>query len=159
MKKIKINGQEFTIEQLNELIEQAKEPQHWTEKLVQPIEEEYCYIEDDMDKCFHICKRKYSDRKPQHAFKTEEQAQIVAEKCTLMVEMHNFAHAMNDGWIPDWDNLKETKFGLGFTGGFQITNSNYYNYFLFGIAVKSQEIAEKMLKEFKDRLEIYNQQF
>lgn len=37
---------------------------------------------------------------------------------------------------------------------------NYLNAFVFGVAVKSEEIAKEMLEEFGDRIKnIYNKQY
>ena len=79
-----------------------------------------------------------------------------------MIEMHNYAHAVNDGWIPDWLTLKQTKFGL--TSHTCVIQTSVYNClandFLFGISVKSEELVKQMLKEFGPRLEtLYNQQY
>ena len=103
-----------------------------------------------------------SKRKPEHAFKTEEQAELIKEKMLLMQEMYAFAHVKNEGWIPDWGDLSKEKFGVLYSAyeGLEVECTMGCNYFIFGIAVKSREIAEEMLAEFGDRIKkIYNNQY
>lgn len=84
-----------------------------------------------------------------------------------MQEMHAFAHVMNEGWLPDWKNeygdKDDRKWGLAFNedaDGVYADWCDYTNPFVFGIAVKSEEIAEEMLVEFGKRIKaIYNKQY
>lgn len=103
----------------------------------------------------------YNRLEAEHTFKTKEQAQLLADKMNLMQKMHAFAHARNDGWVPDWED-GNSKWGLT-TDSFEGVRLDYYfnlNGFIFGIAVKSEEIAEEMLAEFGERIkEIYNKQY
>ena len=87
---------------------------------------------------------------------------LYEEKALLMADMMHFAYVRNEGWMPDWGDKSVTKFGIvhsidkGFNG-----NCRWgCNDFVFGIAVKSGEIAKEMLEEFGERIEkIYNKQY
>ena len=78
-----------------------------------------------------------------------------------MQEMHAFAHVKNEGWMPDWGDDDESKWGIAiYENKCLIENFYDVNYFIFGIAVKSREIAEEMLAEFGERIKrIYNKQY
>ena len=88
--------------------------------------------------------------------------QLYLEKITLMADMMRFAYIKNEGWVPDWENDEKEKFGLTISIYYGIYSGSYYGYnsFIFGIAVKSEEIAQEMLEEFGERIEeIYNKQY
>lgn len=80
------------------------------------------------------------------------------EKITLIIHMQSFADYHNDGWKADWCNNDQKKWGIS-SGRYRFTTDyDYvYNSFLFGISVKSEEIAEAMFEEFGEELEIYLQ--
>lgn len=125
--------------------------------------ENYYYIDTDSTCNLKIvsapCNILYL-RKPEHAFPNEESAELIKEKILLMQEMHAFAHAMNDGWLPNWNDVSQKKHGIAYERNSSIIEFKHYNYFIFGIAVKSEEIAEQMLKEFGERIEkYYNKQY
>lgn len=86
---------------------------------------------------------------------------LYEEKALLMADMMHFAYVRNEGWMPDWGDDDESKWGIAiYENKCLIENFYDVNYFIFGIAVKSQEIAEEMLAEFGDRIEkIYNKQY
>ena len=94
------------------------------------------------------------------SFKNEEHAELISKKCNLMIKMHNFAYAMNDGWVPDWENGNE-KWGIvHFDDIFKIRCLNRYNDFICGISVKSEELAQQMLEEFGEEIKlVYNKQY
>lgn len=74
-----------------------------------------------------------------------------------------FAHVMNDGWKPDWESAFQVKFKYGIKfieNALVIGDYLTFNGFIFGIAVKSKEIAEQMLEKFGDRIKkFYNEQY
>ena len=86
---------------------------------------------------------------------------LYEEKALLMADMMHFAYVRNEGWMPDWGDDDESKWGIAiYENKCLIENFYDVNYFIFGIAVKSQEIAEEMLAEFGERIkEIYNKQY
>ena len=87
---------------------------------------------------------------------------LLANKVTLMQEMHQFAHVRNEGWLPDWESSHQTKWGLIYGGFVRLYLDNKYtsNNCIFGVAVKSREIAQEMLEEFGERIsEVYNKQY
>ena len=93
---------------------------------------------------------------------SKDECVLLMNKVMLMQEMHAFAHVKNEGWVADWEDLSEEKFGILYSTyeGLEVNCSMGCNYFIFGIAVKSKEIAEEMLAEFGERVvEIYNKQY
>src|SRR5690554_2377743 len=87
---------------------------------------------------------------------------LYEEKALLMADMMHFAYVRNEGWVPNWGDDEQDKYGLSIGNNREIYSISYcvHNCFLFGIAVKSREIAEEMLEEFGKRIErIYNKQY
>jgi hypothetical protein len=79
-----------------------------------------------------------------------------------MEDMMHFAYVRNEGWVPNWGDDEQDKYGLSISNNREIYSISYcvHNCFLFGIAVKSGEIAREMLTEFGGRIkEIYNKQY
>ena len=100
--------------------------------------------------------------KIEHTFKEENHAKIMANKMQLMQEMHSFAYVKNEGWIADWRDGRKNKFGILYNAHdeFEVRSIEWCNYFVFGVSVKSREIAEEMFEEFGGRIEeIYNKQY
>lgn len=145
-----VNELKTIIEELqNEPVEQEK----WQDKLVQPCRDEHYYITTFHYKGFSVNSAFNTERKPEHAFKTREQAELVKEKMLLMQEMLAFAHAKNEGWKPVWED-DSVKHGIRYKGDTLCPCSYYHaNNFVFGIAVKSIKIAEEMLEIFRERIE------
>ena len=146
--------------ELNKLIEQ-EEKGDWKSRLVQPSEGFYYYIQSSATPGFEVSNGfgEYG-RKPEHAFKTEEQAELTKEKILLMQEMLAFAHVRNEGWQPNWGS-EYSKYGIVVQNNkIFCANRVISNEFAFGIAVKSKEIAEEMKDIFGDRLMLYyNKQY
>lgn len=135
----------------------------WQDKLVQPNIEDYYMIHQNSG-IPTVVKVNFdpanpSKRKPEHAFKTPAQAELMNQKLQLLQEMYAFAHSYNEGWEPNFSGLSH---GLLIAGG-KPTASSYSgdrNYFVFGIVVKTPEVAEAMLREFGNRLEeFYSKQY
>jgi hypothetical protein len=87
--------------------------------------------------------------------------ELYREKAYLMADMMRFVYAKNEGWMPDWGDDDESKWGIAiYENKCLIENFYDVNYFIFGIAVKSEEIAQEMLAEFGGRIkDIYNKQY
>ena len=134
----------------------------WREKLINPKNSRSYILTNDPHLNFSVDEYPHNFyRKPEHVFAKEEHAQLLADKMTLMQEMHAFAHAKNEGWKPDWEDRGERKHGINYVT-YKFYTTHYYlnNLLVFGVAVKSEEIAEEMLEEFRYRLEaIYNKQY
>ena len=95
-------------------------------------------------------------------FSTSQQKKLLDAKIVLMQEMHAFAHARNEGWVANWGDEYAAKFGIAYNSciGFRTKPDSDCNRFIFGISVKSMEIADEMFKEFGERIaEIYNKQY
>jgi hypothetical protein len=88
--------------------------------------------------------------------------ELYEKKSLLMEDMMHFAYVRNEGWVPNWGDDEQDKYGLSISNNREVYSISYcvHNCFLFGIAVKSGEIARKMLTEFGGRIkEIYNKQY
>lgn len=138
-------------------------PDRWQDGLVQPDKEDYFYLISNEYEGLTVCfvSEIGTDRRPEYAFKTEEQAELIKNKILLMQEMHAFAHVKNEGWMPDWQDEEQVKYGiLQKLGGIGVDWFTWANPFVFGVAVKSQEIAEEMFEEFVERIEkFYNKMY
>lgn len=147
-------------ENLESYVEKEKD---WRDGLVQPSSQEYFIVDSSSTSGLYtllcipgLCTPGNDSRKPEHAFETKEQAELVKEKMLLMQEMLAFAHVRNEGWVPKWGQLVNEKYGLVLSlDELFIESWNSYNYFIFGIAVKSKEIAEEMIDIFGERIKKY----
>lgn len=149
--KERIENMEQELQKLKKEALQEK----WQDKLVQPSKDKHYFITSFHYQAFSVNSATNTVRKPEHAFKTKEQAELVKEKMLLMQEMLAFAHARNDGWEPVWED-DSVKHGIRYKGDTLCPCSYYHaNNFVFGIAVKSIKIAEEMLETFRERLEKY----
>lgn len=149
MKTININGKDFTIEELNELIAQ-KEKWGWRDEF-----EGYYYIYLDYGGDWKI---DYNVLKYKNHYRTRVEAELRAKQIALYCDMKEWAKIHNEGWEFDWNNYDELKWGIDFSyGGFYVDKSHGSNSSIFGVMVKSKELAEEMLEEFRDRLHIYNE--
>lgn len=162
MEKIKLSA-EYSIAELEAIITEAKKKSDWRSKLVQKGNN-YLLISSVEIGCFKqiLIPEPLSCRNSIHAFHTNQKnfAQLIADKCTLMLEMHQFAYHNNDGWVADYRNNKQYKFGVRHLNNkFIVDSVLHQNILVFGIAVKSKELAEQMLSEFGDRIkQLYNVQ-
>lgn len=161
--EININGVFITLTdaQLKEIAKQTQRP-NWKDRLIQPEKEDYYYVDSCAINGFvatHSSRGGF--RNPERAFKSSGQAKLLAKKCNLMIEMHNFAYAMNEGEIANHNYIDVAKFGIDMLYNYPRVCANYrINSFVFGVCVKSEEIAEQMLAEFGERIkEVYNTQY
>ena len=148
------------IDELQAIIDK---PDRWQAGLVQPDKEHFFYLRDiiDIDNGLVVCSYAKSNRKPEYAFRTSEQAELIKEKMLLMQEMHAFAHVRNEGWVADWEDGGRMKYGI-IQKGNKVEGYYFYhaNSFVFGVAVKSKKIAEEMMEIFGERIEkFYNKKY
>lgn len=89
---------------------------------------------------------------------TFEETNLLKEKMSLMYDMTRWVKHYNliDGFVPDWVVPSQKKYGI------RIVEKNVFvdwgsltNLYIFGLAVKSEERAEQMLKEFGERVQKY----
>lgn len=116
-------------------------------------------LKEDIKKLKAIINKKDSWRSVRVSDSWEE---LYEEKALLMADMMHFAYVRNEGWVPNWGDNEQDKYGLSIGNNREIYSISYcvYNCFLFGIAVKSEKIAREMLEEFGKRIErIYNKQY
>ena len=148
-------------EDIKELEAIINKKDDWREKLIQPNSSAYFYIGYGVEGVTTYTDRNV-DRKPEHAFRKPSHAQLLADKMQLMQEMYAFAHVKNEGWIADWRDGSVNKFGIAYNScsGFITKPDSDCNLFIFGVSVKSMEIADEMFEEFGERIEeIYNKQY
>ena len=142
--------------QISEIIKNA-EPDHWTNKLPQ---QNSCYEllpfmitpESRLKERVTIYCAGHND--PALSFFTEDNAQFIQNKCRLLIEMSNFSFAVNENWLPDWNDKEIKKYGIVLQNGQAVVKENeFFNVFVFGIVTNSLSLAREMLEEFKERIE------
>lgn len=136
-------------------------PDRWQDSLVQPDKEQYFYLMNNAHNGLVVGLNSEGVRKPEHAFRTGEQAELIKEKVLLMQEMYAFTHVRNEGWMPDWEERRQEKYGILLDSyKVQVEYFSKLNQLVFGIAVKNREIAEEMLEIFGERIEkFYNKMY
>lgn len=141
--------------QINNIVRKA-EPDNWITKL--PVWDCYSIKEFEI---YYFSQTSYDpfidfDLDPKMNFYSSEDAVFITNKCRLLVEMSNYAFAVNKDWIPDWNNKEQKKFGIVMLNGKAVLRENeLFNVFVFGICFSNKVLAHEMLKEFQDRIEIY----
>lgn len=168
----KIKAYQGDIMEFNQKIEGLKEelnkPVSWEDELngiLDPQKEGYYFIQSAKITGFQVGGNQnihgLTHRPAKYTFKNEESAELLKEKMLLMQEMHAFAHVRNEGWVADWGKFNQPKYGATFIdGGLWVRERSEYNSLVFGIALKSPEIAVEMIEFFGERIQaIYNQQY
>lgn len=143
-------------EKIKLLQEQLNKPEKWQDSLVQPSKERFWYLTSHVELGFDTYEaNKNHYKKPEHAFKTQEQAELLKEKMLLMQEMYAFAHVKNEGKLPDW-NIENRKYGISIDKNNAIIL--YYhtsNIFVFGVTFNNKKDAEEALQIFGERIQKY----
>ena len=75
----------------------------------------------------------------------------VGEQHLAQIKLHQLRDCYRQGWVPDWCDDKQTKYGIFFDRYILGVQSRYY-YSSF-LSFQSEEIAEKFLNNFKDLIE------
>ena len=96
-------------------------------------------------------------KKRKFAFKTPKKAELFAKQCLLMRAMQARAEELNDGWVADWEDYDQLKFGIGNNyGNTVIFTRSSDNPFVYGISIKTKEKPHTLLNEFGDQIkELY----
>ena len=132
-----------------------------TQKYLDTIEniyknkEEYWYIERSSTACFTTCyslNAKGSARAAIYKIPSQQLANYLNKKFTLIQEMETFAYIRNEEWIPVWGSNSTVKWGIVADLELKIQDKFSLNVFVFNITVKSKEIAEEMLTIFGERI-------
>ena len=153
MSKININGKDFTVEELNQLIESSKKQTPKTYKgkyLVAPEDgTEYWFVYSDGG----IDKAPWADDWSDtgmlasgNCYATEEAAQLEADNRKTRFELEKFAEENNEGEI-DWEDVNQKKHSIGYdqvdkhpyVSGCYFCQSSTLPYFT------SEEIAKKAI--------------
>jgi hypothetical protein len=144
---------DYTIGELKELIadREKKEKKDWKEQ----AKGRY-YVHQG---CYSGIYKADSIGETPFSYKEYSDAELFAKKVDLMNRMNLFALIHNEGWKARWEGQRQEKWGITHNEDldFNIERSDDFNLSVFGIAVKSEEIAKAMLEEFKDELDIYLQ--
>ena len=139
--------------QINNIVRKA-EPDNWITKL--PVWDCYSIKEFEI---YYFSQTSYDpfidfDLDPKMNFYSSEDAVFITNKCRLLVEMSNYAFAVNKDWIPDWNNKEQKKFGIVMLNGKAVLRENeLFNVFVFGICFSNKVLAHEMLKEFQTEVD------
>jgi len=69
-----------------------------------------------------------------------------AEKLLAINKLMNVAKYLNDGWQPDWDNMKEPKYFIRFNTDKSLDIDYVHNTQLDSIFFKSRELAQQAIE-------------
>lgn len=135
------------------------DPEHWTNSLPQDDKNSFSLRQIlftpniKFNKTIEV---RYDESSPAQSFFSEEDADFIADKFELLMEMSNFSFAVNKDWTPDWDNSNQSKYGIVLKNGkAQVSENPVFNLYVFGIVVKTQKLGLEMLEEFKERIELF----
>lgn len=88
-------------------------------------------------------------------FETREQAEQHDKERILLFKLHKWAEEHNEGWTPNWEDIKEEKWSVMYDDKNKELET-YVNYkkqdFLKLPYFKSEEIAREFIKEFGDEI-------
>lgn len=88
-------------------------------------------------------------------FETREQAEQHDKERILLFKLHKWAEEHNEGWTPNWEDIKEEKWSVMYDDKNKELET-YVNYkkqdFLKLPYFKSEEIAREFIKEFKEEI-------
>lgn len=161
--KAEINGVQITLtdEQVEQIRKHTEKPKNWWDEWMPDTSIGHYNVEFGINGYFAEFYTYFGNKdiKEICIFK-REQAELMAKKVQIMIEMQNFASLRNDGWVANWE-IENIKWGIEHVNClFIIQHQIASNYFVLGIAVKSKKIAEEMLCIFGDRIkEVYNVQY
>ena len=110
----------------------------------------------------HVAEANYTenyqgDKTRYRVFKTKEEAEKYAEYIKAEETLRRVIAEVNGGWLPDWSNY-EPKYVIGCV--FKIKHIKVLTYmedklFTNFMYIKSKELAEKLMKEYKKENKIY----
>ena len=89
------------------------------------------------------------------AFKSKEEAEQFDKERILLFKLHKWAEEHNEGWTPNWEDIKEEKWSVMYDDKNKELET-YVNYkkqdFLKLPYFKTQELAEQFIEEFGDEI-------
>lgn len=131
-----------------EIIESAL-PNTWKEFCeMHPVEEdgEEWYIDVDSNTSYI-----YKGVRNPEFYKNVLPSKEAAEAHLALMQLHQLRDCYRQGWVPDWSDDNQTKYGIYFDRYILVVQSIYYcSTFL---SFQSQEIAEKFFNNFKGLIE------
>lgn len=146
---IELNGKKYKL-----IEEEKKEYKRWRNKWCV-----YFYICDYWEICKSIDYDYIWDSRfiSNNYFQTEQEAIKERDKRLAVVRVNDAILSLNEWWEPDWGNVGEYKYFI-FINSFDNTISfNYNTYYKnsYNLAyMKSEEIAQKMIKEHEEDLKL-----
>lgn len=124
----------------------------------QPSEREYYYYVDYFSEVERVRRGLdgYTSRTRYRVFETTAEAQKYAEYVKAEETLRRVIAEANEGWIPDWGNLKEEKceiyLGTKQLEVFYFTGNKSQPSFMY---IKSAELAEKLKKDYEKEFITY----
>lgn len=153
--KVTIDGKEHEITLTEEQIRQFRE--NW--------EAEYRGMLIEKHKVRFLSVTQTNEKSFNAYFINSEIANEVLDKMELLARMTQFALLRNGEWVADWSDINQLKYGIErldsssvitdscrIVHDSTITGCRDYNHFVFGIAVKTMEIAKEMLSIFEEEI-------
>ena len=87
-------------------------------------------------------------------YKTEEEAKFARDRKVFITKVNDRIDELNDGWVADWSNSNIIKYYIYWINGLDWHCSNTRRWDVLN-CVKSREVAEQIISEFKDDLMKY----
>lgn len=87
-------------------------------------------------------------------YKTEQEAQFARDRKVFITKVNDRIDELNDGWVADWSNSNQMKYYIYWIKGLDWHCSNTRRWDVLN-CVKSREVAEQIISEFKDDLMKY----
>ena len=95
----------------------------------------------------------HKDKVRYRVFKTRKEAEKYAEYVKAEETLRRVIAEVNEGWLPDWTNKDEHKYVVALymddLNTFKHATTKYQPNFMY---IKSEELAEKLMKEYKKSL-------
>lgn len=89
-------------------------------------------------------------------YKTLEEAEFASNRQFAITEINDRIDELNEGWVPDWSNSQQRKCCIccedNLLGQAAVHSCNMQQILHY---MKSKEIAEKIISEFKNNIETY----
>ncbi len=90
-------------------------------------------------------------------YQTEEEAIKERDKRLAIVKVNDKIMELNEWWIENWDNRRQEKWYIMYNNDKKLFESGYNTYtneWTLLSRIKSEEIAEQIIKEFPDELKL-----
>jgi hypothetical protein len=139
---------------INDILHKTPTQPELTRETGKQIFEQYWYINDNGG--FEQTKNKGTTTFADYnSFATKQAAEAEAAYTLASRRVRAFAKAVNGDWKPDWDDMKQEKYGIIYDEcEIDVEYRHFSNEFVHQISFKSEELAAKALELFKPEWEI-----